>query len=320
MIYITRTHLPSLKNYNKYLKRIWESNWLTNDGELVKELEENLKAYWKVKNVVCVSSGTAALLVALKALNITRKIYVSPNSFVSTVSAPLFLGIKPKFYDLDEDPKNPAIVTHLYGIPQIVKIKPVIYDASHAFPVKYKGKFLVSYGDISIVSFHAVKIFQTGEGGAVITNNDKLAEKARLIRNFGWDGRYIIKGIGVNFKMSEFHAAMGLCNLPKINRIFEKYNKIASIYNKYLGYNHKDMTYYPVWYSSEEKLLKAVKRFEENGISPRRYFYPPLNKIFGGKRCPIAENYMSRVLCFPFYYDLKNDEIQKIIKIYEETR
>ncbi len=319
MISVSRTKLPELSEYNKYLKRIWKSNWLTNNGELVQELEKKLQDYFKVKYVVCVSSGTAATLVALKALDIKKEIYVSPYSYVSTVSAPLFLGIQPKFVDLDEEWKAPALITHIYGISRIENVKPVIYDASHAFTTQYKGKSILNYGDLSIISFNAVKIFQTVEGGAVVTNNKNLAEKARLIRNFGWKKQYVIDGVGVNFKMSEFHAAMGLCALPMVKKIRKRFDQIIERYNKGLNRLHQGVTYYPIFYQSEKKLLKAINCFEKQDIFPRRYFYPPLNKVFGGKSCPMAEDLMSKVLCLPLYYDLKDEEIDLIIKITKET-
>ena len=319
-IYISKTHLPPLAEYNKYLRRIWKTHWLTNDGELVRELEEKLKKRFKVKNVVCVSNGTSAIMLALRAMGITEEIYVSPNNFIATVEAPVWMGIKVKFIDLDEIYKSPALVTHIYGIPNMVNTQPVIYDASHAFTVKYNGKSILAYGDASIISFHAVKIFQTVEGGAVVTNNDNIAKKVRWMRNHGFKTRYSFYGTGFNFKMSEFHAAMGLCSLDIVDKTHRRYDQIIKMYNKKLGYNHKGVTYYPIWYDSESKLLKAISEFEKNNIFPRRYFYPPLNKIFGGKKCPLAEDSMSRVLCLPLYYDLRDNEVELIIKIANKTR
>ena len=163
-IYISRTYLPPLSQYNKYLKKIWESHWLTNDGELMRELEEKLQIRFGVKHVVCVSNGTSAIAIALKALGITKEIYVSPYNFIATVETPVWMGIKPRFVDLDEEYRGPALVTHVYGLPNIVSAKPVIYDASHSFTTIYKGKSILAYGDVSIISFHAVKIFQPVEG------------------------------------------------------------------------------------------------------------------------------------------------------------
>lgn len=320
MISVSRTKLPPLKEYTQYLKVIWKSNWLTNNGELLIRLENRIKDYLGVKNVVCVSSGTTALITALKAMGITNKVYVSPNNYIATVSAPVFLGIKPIFVDDGENYGEPAIFTHLYGIPNIhEEHKNAIYDASHAFPIKYKGRSILSYGRVSIASLHAVKIMQSVEGGILVTEDDEIARKARLIRNFGLVDRYVIEGAGVNFKMSEFHAAMGLCSLNTIDRNLKRLNEISERYNKALGYTHKDVTYYPVWYKKEEDLIKALRLFEQNGIYPRRYFYPPLNKVFGGKDCPKTEDLMSRVLALPLYYDLKLSDQKRIIEIAKET-
>ena len=318
MIFVSRTRLPSLKKYNSYLKRIWKSNWLTNNGELVQELEKKLQEYLGVKNVVCVNNGTSALMLALKSIGI-KEINLSPNSFIATASAPAWMGIKLNFFDEGEKIPAPALMTHTYGLPQMTDVSPVIYDASHAFAVKVDGKSILSYGDASIISFHAVKIFQTVEGGAVITNDDKLADKIRWMRNHGFKTHYSFQGTGINCKMSEFHAAMGLCSLETIDETKKRYDEIIEKYNKALGYNHKDVTYYPIWYSSEEKVLNAIKIFESKGIFPRRYFYPPLNKVFKGKSCPLIEDYMGRVLCLPLYYALKDREIDRIIKIVKET-
>jgi dTDP-4-amino-4,6-dideoxygalactose transaminase len=318
MIFISRTKLPELRDYVKQIKRIWESNWLTNDGKLVQELEEKLKKYWGVKHVVCVSSGTSALQIAIKALGF-KKVYTHPYSFIATVEAPVWLGVKPIFIDSGKPLKSPALTTHVYGIPHLTNASPVIYDASHAFTTKVNGRSILNYGDVSIISFHAVKIFQTVEGGALVTNNDKIAKKARWMRNHGFKTNYEFYGGGINAKMSEFHAAMGLCALPMVEKIRARFDELITRYNEAFGYNHEGVTYYPIWYSSEKKVLRAIRKFEKNGIVPRRYFYPPLNKVFGGKRCPIAEDSMSRVLCLPLYYDLKKKEQDLIIKIAKET-
>jgi dTDP-4-amino-4,6-dideoxygalactose transaminase len=319
MIYISKTNLPPLSKYVKYLKRIWKSNWLTNNGEFVQELEKKLEKRLKVKNVVCVSSGTAATMIAIKALGITKKIYVSPYSYISTVSTPVWMGIKPVFVDFGEKWKGPALVTHIYGLPNLVDVSPVIYDASHSFANNYKGKSILSCGDVSIISFHAVKIFQTVEGGALVTNNNEIAEKARWMRNFGFKTKYDFYGAGINCKMSEFHAAMGLCVLPTVDKVKKRYKEIIDKYNKAFGYHHEDVTYYPVWFDTEKDVLEVIKVLERNGIYPRRYFYPPLNKVFNGKKCPTAEDLMSRVLCLPLYYQLKDKEVEQIINLVESA-
>lgn len=317
MIPVSRPYLPSFRAYQVYLKEIWETHRLTNDGKLVKQLEKKLQRFWGVKHVVCVSSGTSAIEIALKALDVTE-LYLSPFSFVATASVPLWLGMKLRFVDLNGEYKGPALVTHVFGLPHLIKAKPVIYDASHAFAVKHNNKSILSYGDVSIISFHATKIFHTVEGGAIVTDSDEIAEKARLMRNFGYDGPYTFVGVGINAKMSEFHAAMGLCNLEGIEKTLAKYHKLVERYNKNLGYSYPDVTYYPVWFSSEAKLLHALKRFHKEGIYPRRYFYPALSKVFGGS-CPVFEQAAKTVLCLPLFKDLTYREQDKIIKIAREV-
>jgi dTDP-4-amino-4,6-dideoxygalactose transaminase len=320
MISVSRTYLPPLKEYNKYLKKIWQSNWLTNNGELVQELERRIKKRIKAKHVICVSSGTSALMIAAKALGIKDKIYVSPFNYIATISAMVWQGIKPIFVDIDEEfTKGPTLSTHVYGIPSFVHVRPVIYDASHAFPFTCGGKSILLNGDISIVSLHATKTFQAAEGGLIVTNNDRLAHKARYMRNFGFKTRYSFWGTGINCKMSEFHAAMGLCSLKRVDETMKVFAKIIKKYNDALGYSHYKVTYYPIWYSSEYKLKKAIKEFEKKGIYPRRYFYPPLNKVFGGKECPVAEDVSKRVICLPLYRTLKDEQVNEIIKIAERT-
>ena len=319
MISVSRTLLPDISEYNKYLKRIWKSNWLTNNGELVQELERKLQKYFGVKHVICVSSGTSAILIVLRAMGIRDEIYISPHSFISTVSAPLWDGITVRFVDEGEKYGKPALVTHIYGIPHIIPDKNAIYDASHAFAVKINGRSILSFGKASVISFHAVKIFQTAEGGAIVTNDDEIADKSRWMRNYGFKTKYSFYGAGINAKMSEFHAAMGLCSLKLVKRIVKKYVKLIKRYNEALGYHHEGVTYYPIWYQSEKQVLKAIEEFEKHDIYPRRYFYPPLNRVFRGKSCPIAEDRMSRVLCLPLYYDLTQKDQDKVIRIANET-
>lgn len=317
-IYISRSNMPDFDKYSKMIKRLWKTRWLTNDGIYVQKLEKKLEKYWGVKNVICVSSGTAALMLTLKALDI-KSINTSPDSFIATCSAPAWMGIKLNFVDDLDNIKGPALVTHTFGIPKLVKASPVIYDASHCFDVKVDNKYLVSYGDASIISFHSVKIFHTIEGGAIVTNNDDLAKKLRWMRNFGFNDRYTFYGAGINTKMTEFQAIMGLLNLPRIKGIRRRYNEIIKRYNKELGYKHEQVTYYPIWYSSEGEVLHAIEVFEDNKIFIRRYFYPPLNRVFGGKSCPKTEDKMSRVVSIPLYYELTDKEVDRIIKVVKQT-
>jgi len=321
MITTCRTWLPPLKEYNKYLKRIWKSNILTNSGELVTEFEERLKDYLGVKHLFLVANGTIAEQIAIKALGLKGKFYTSPVSYVATVSAAVWEGLTPVYVDMGKDFKRgPVISTHVYGIPRLTDQHPVIYDGCHAFGVKYRGKSLLAQGDISFTSFHATKTFQSIEGGAIITSRDDLAEKIDWMRFHGHkagkhkEERYTFHGVGINAKMSELHAAMGLCMLPKADMIWNKYQEHIQYYNSILGTEHKDMTYFPYMYESEFKLLRAIDRFEKNDIYPIRYFYPALNTIplYKGKSCPVAEDFCRRVLCLPLFYKLTKAQIRRI--------
>jgi dTDP-4-amino-4,6-dideoxygalactose transaminase len=317
-LYTSRTRLPKLSRYNWYLKKLWKSRYLTNNGVFVQKLEEKLKKRWGVKHVICVANGTLATELAIKALDIKGEIYVDPFSYISTISVPMWMGIKPIFTEYHR--RGPALVTHCYGFPHLVNICPVIYDASHAFAVRENGKSILTQGNCSIISFHATKLFQSVEGGAIVTDDDDITKKVRWMRNFGHDGQYKYFGVGINAKMSEFHAAMGLCSLEMIDQTLGKYCQIIQKYNKAFGYTHRqDLSYYPVWYTSENHVLKAIKLFEKNHIFPRRYFYPALNTIFSKQRCPKAEDSASRVLCLPLYYELTNEDIKRIIHITLKT-
>ena len=232
MINVTKTFLPPLDEYIKYLEKIWETHWVTNQGPLAEDLESKLKEYLNVKNLLLVSNGTIALQLAIKALNLKDEIITTPYSYVATTNSilwenctPVFCDIENKTFCIDADKieklinenTSAILATHVYGFPcDVVKIKSladkynlkVIYDGAHAFGVNYKNQSLLNFGDISTVSFHATKIFHTIEGGAVITNEDKLNEKLFLYRAFGHlDDEYF--SIGINGRTSEFHAAMG---------------------------------------------------------------------------------------------------------------
>ncbi len=358
IINVTKTYLPPLEEYTKYLKNIWETGQLTNNGTLVKELEIKLKKYLGVKHLFFVSNGTSALQIAIKSLGLKKEIITTPFSYVATTSSiiwenctPVFIDINPDTINIDSNKIESAInkntqailATYVYGNPcDIEKIKKiakkynlkVIYDAAHTFGVKYKNKSLVSYGDISILSFHATKIFHTVEGGAIITNNDKLAQKICYMRNFGHKGHENFFGLGINGKNSEFHAAMGLCVLPKINKIIKSRKKISELYDKLLitkksnikkpkirpntTYNY---SYYPIILQSEKILLKIKGALNKQNIFPRRYFYPSLNTLNYVKYKPmkISEDISKKILCLPLYYELEEPKIKQILNIIIHT-
>jgi dTDP-4-amino-4,6-dideoxygalactose transaminase len=352
MTSVTKTFLPPFDEYSQILKRAWDKAWITNNGELVQELEAKLANYLNVKHVLFCGNGTIVLQMALKAMNITGEVITTPFSYVATTNTLLWEGCTPVFVDIndldfciDADKIEAAIThstqaimaTHVYGNPcNIEKIKSiasrynlkVIYDGAHAFGTLYKGKQLLAYGDVSTCSFHATKIFHTVEGGCLVTDNDALAEQLKFIRSFGHVGdEYFVAGI--NGKNSEFHAAMGLANLPHLTAIMEARKKISLLYDKLLGpillqrplalpdtdYNY---AYYPVAFKNEGDLLEVKAKLQANDIVPRRYFYPSLNTLPYLRqqvRCPVAENIAERILCLPLFYDLQEDKVQLICEI-----
>ena len=334
--------------YISIMKRAWDKAWITNDGELLKELEEKLKKYLGVPNLLFTGNGTIAIQMALKALNISKEVITTPFSYVATTNSILWEGCTPVFVDIDPQtfcidvskieaaitPNTQAILaTHVYGIACDVEAiegiakqynLKVIYDAAHAFGVLYKGKSLLGYGDISTCSFHATKLFHTVEGGCIIANDDVLDHQLMLYRQFGhvYDD---YTSVGINGKNSEFHAAMGLAILPEIDSIIDERKKITEHYDAAFGgllqrpvmqneltYNY---AYYPVVFKTEEQLLKVVESLKLNKINGRRYFYPSLNELpfLSYQPCPISEDISRRVLCLPLYVGLEELHIQIII-------
>jgi dTDP-4-amino-4,6-dideoxygalactose transaminase len=339
----------------KYLEGIWSRNHLTNHGPLVNELEEKLKDYLGVKHFFFVNNGTIAIQVAIKALELKGEIITTPFSYVATTSSIVWEGAEPIFVDIDAsdcniDPNKieaaitrdtaAILATHVYGNPcNVEKIEDiaqrknikVIYDAAHAFGVKYKSNALVSYGDISTLSFHATKLFHTVEGGGIITNDDTLAHRISFLRNFGHKGQEDFWGLGINGKASEFHAAMGLCVFSHLNEILERRKKLLDLYDHYLKelslpifrplpiegteYNN---AYYPIIFKEETHLLAVKDSLNAVYIYPRRYFYPSLNQLpYINKHfdVPIAESISKRVLCLPLYPDLGEEVVKRICQI-----
>jgi dTDP-4-amino-4,6-dideoxygalactose transaminase len=348
MINVTQPYLPSYGEYENYLKGIWERKWLTNHGPLVQELEEKLKNYLGVKHLLYVNNGTIALQIALKALGVKGEIITTPFSYVATTNSILWEGCKPVFADIKDtdfniDPKKieplinsntvAILATHVYGNPcdveAIEKIAArhnlkVIYDAAHAFGAELNGRQVLSFGDITTCSFHATKIFHTIEGGAIITNDDELAKKMTLYRQFGHVGDDHFS-IGINGKSSEFHAAMGLCLLPMMKDFIEKRKTIAALYEQLLNglpiqrpkaitgtvYN---FSYHPIIVDSEDRLLRIRSLLQKNDINVRRYFYPSLNNLpqYRGEACPVSEAISVRALALPMYYELEEADIKII--------
>jgi dTDP-4-amino-4,6-dideoxygalactose transaminase len=353
MINVTKTFLPPIEEYIALLKRAWEKEWITNNGELVRELEQSLKDFLKVRRLFFCTNGTIVLQIALKALEITKEVITSPFSYTATSNSILWEGCKPVFVDIDPGTfcidadriensitrdTQAILATHVYGLPcNVVKIEEianrnhlkVIYDGAHAFGSMLRGKSLLNYGDVSTCSFHATKLFHTVEGGCIILNDDELEQKVLLYRSFGHIGDDYYS-IGINGKNSEFHAAMGLALLPKIGYIIEERKKIFSIYDSFLPNNlprpiyssqgfEYNYAYFPVIFDSEELLLKVKYDLASQEINVRRYFFPSLNTlpqtIEFNNSCPISEDICRRVICLPLYVGLTESEIELICSI-----
>ncbi len=355
MINVTKTFLPSIEEYNQYLQRAWNNQWLTNRGELVKELEQKLQNYLSVSNIILTNNGTVPLQIALKLLGNNGEIITTPFSYVATTASivwenctPVFVDIHPEYLTIDEtkieaaitDKTTAILATHVFGNPcdveaveRIAKkhnIK-VIYDAAHCFGVTYKGKSIFDYGDISTCSFHATKLFHTAEGGGMFTQDKELYHKLFYSHNFGHDGPLSFHGLGVNGKMSELQAAMGLAVLPHMERILTERKKVVDFYNNNINFSKFatlkirentswNYSYYPLIFESENQLLQVQKVLNENQIFPRRYFYPSLNTIeyISGKEMPVSESIASRILCLPLYVGLKTEDLIKITNLIQK--
>lgn len=352
MIPVTKPFLPPIEEYQKYLQGIWNRNWLTNNGPLVNELEVKLKEYLGINHLLFLSNGTIALQIAIKALDLSGEIITTPFSYVATTSSIVWENCTPVFADILDTTLNinPAkieeliterttaiLATHVYGnacdieaieaIAQRHGLK-VIYDGAHCFGTQYKGRSIFEYGDITTTSFHATKLFHTTEGGAVITCQPELLKRMALLRNFGHTSPVTFGDVGINGKNSEFHAAMGLCNLKHINEILLSRKTQSEIYDGWLlntvlrkpsitegtSYNY---SYYPVIFPSEELLLKTVEALEAQWIYPRRYFYPSLNEIpfVSGNKCQVSESMSRLVLCLPLYHGLTIEEQEMIVRV-----
>ena len=356
---VTKTYLPSFNEYVGQLDKIWQNGWITNNGLLVKELAEKLQAYLGVQNLELVANGTLALQIAIKALALKGEIITTPYSYVATTSAimwegcePIFVDIEEKTFCIDADLIEAAITertcailaTHVYGYPcNVDKLYSIarkhnlkiIYDAAHAFGVRLFGKSLVDCGDCSILSFHATKLFHSGEGGAVVCKNAQVNKRIFLMKQFGHIGEDNYLEVGINAKMSELHAAMGLCILPKVNEVIAQRKECSTWYDgefdgselkrpvagSSLEYNY---AYYPVIFSSHDVMMRVRQALLDNGIGPRRYFYPSLNTLPFLRQCrkqvcPISESVAERVLCLPLYVGLRKQEIDRVCKIVLEA-
>ncbi|MEQ8909256.1 MAG: DegT/DnrJ/EryC1/StrS family aminotransferase [Vicingaceae bacterium] len=351
MIPVTKPYLPDKEKYLDYVSSIYQRQWLTNNGPLVMELENKIKEFLKVQNLLFVANGTVALQIAIKALDLEGEIITTPFSYVATTSSIVWEGCEPVFVDIDDstlniDPEkieasitertSAILATHCFGnacdieaIDIIAKkhdLK-VIYDAAHCFGTQYKGKSVFEYGDISTCSLHATKLMHSVEGGLVFTNDAELLERMFYMRNFGHDGPEKFDGVGINGKNSEFHAAMGICVLQDVADILAKRKNQGLIYKKLLKTSglkflqiqdgcEFNYAYFPVLFESESLSLDVKQMLGKLNIYPRRYFYPSLNQLeyVKGEACSISEDVASRILCLPVYFDLEEEQQEEICK------
>lgn len=352
---VTKPHLPDKKKFHRMIDKIYSNQQLTNNGEYLIKLERKLESFLGVKNVICVGNGTLALQLAYKALGLSGEVITTPFSFIATASSLVWENLKPRFCDIRHDTlnideekikelvnkKTSAIVpVHVFGNPcNVEKINhiakenrlKVIYDACHCFNSKYKGKSVLNHGDISTLSFHSTKIFHTIEGGAIITNNTKLASSIRQMLNFGLSDKGI-KCLGINAKMSEFNAAMGLCNLNEFSKIIKQRRKTWENYRaklsdkinfqKWQKHSQNNFSYAPIIIESERVLKKIVKNLNNENIYPKRYFYPSLDSVDylkSSNNCPNSQSISKRILCLPMYFDYDNETQEKTISIINQT-
>ena len=354
-IHVTKTYLPSIEEYLDHLQDIWKSGWITNGGEKEAELSNALKDFLGVDYLTLVANGTLAIQLAIKAFDLHGEIITTPFTYVATSTAIDWEGCTPVYVDIDEkslcinaelieesitEKTSAILATHVFGYPcDVERIKriaqkhnlKVIYDAAHCFGVKWRGQSVLKYGDMSTLSFHATKIFHTAEGGAVVAKNKDWIEKVRFLKAFGHEGEdnYLLSGI--NAKMSELHAAMGLAVLPGVAGQIARRKEISSMYSQSLAGStirfleppadlECNYSYYPVIFSDNDQMMKTRALLRENNIFPRRYFYPSLNLLKylqnnGYKQCPVSESVASRVLCLPLFGDLKDHQVKQIIDL-----
>ncbi len=359
-VLVTRPVLPELEKYVEYLKKIWATRWLTNEGKFVQQLESRLEEYLKAENLLLVSNGTLALHLALKALDLKGEVVTTPFTFPATTNVLLWEGLTPVFADIDSETYNidpvdverkitektsAILAVHTYGNPCYVEelqeiadkhnIK-LIYDAAHAFGTEYKNQSVIKYGDISTLSFHATKIFNTIEGGAIYARDEKVVEKIRLMRNHGIKSEEEVQIVGTNAKMNEFQAIMGLCNLEEINEKIELRKEIYNHYKEGLADNGKikfqkiiaskhNYSYMPICFESVEKRNEIHFELLKNGVFSRKYFYPLTTEAvyFKEKGQNLIKKYnliraldiSNRILCLPLYPDLDLQIVENIIDI-----
>jgi dTDP-4-amino-4,6-dideoxygalactose transaminase len=354
MIPVTKSFLPPIEEYTAQVQRAYNNGWLTNRGSLVLELEDKLTEYLNLEQakILLMNNGTVPLQIALKCLAKGGEVITTPFSYVATTSTivwegctPIFVDIHPEYLTIDETKIEAAITqkttcilaTHVFGNPcnveEIERIAmkhnlKVIYDGAHAFGVSYKGKSIFEYGHVTTCSFHATKLFHTGEGGAIFCKDPDLFHQLYYSHNFGHDGPLAFHGLGINGKMSELQAAMGLAVLPHMNEILGDRSSVVTWYHDCLKLDSLEVlkirnetnwnrVYYPVLFESESQLFEVQNSLQAAGVFPRRYFYPSLTQLpyVSQITCEIASDISSRILCLPLFYGLSEKDVKGIASI-----
>lgn len=364
-ITVTSPLLPSLEDFNDMLKQIWDSKWITNNGQFHRQLEKELAEYLKVPYISLFTNGTLPLITALQALRITGEVITTPYSFVATTHSLWWNGIKPVFVDVDPSncgidpskieaaitPKTTAIMpVHCYGKPCDTKAiqeiadkygLKVIYDAAHAFGVEVDGESILNAGDMSTLSFHATKVYNTIEGGALVVKDEQTKKRIDYLKNFGFANETTVVAPGINSKMDEIRAAYGLLNLRQVDAAIEARQKVAQKYREALrnmpGISFFDdmpcvrhnYSYFPIFIDAEKfGKTRDELYFEMRGanVLGRRYFYPLISDFstYRGlpsatrENLPEAYRLADTVLCLPMHHELSEEDISRILKFFEK--
>ncbi len=364
-IYVTQPFLPPLEEFVPYLEQIWKNKWLTNNGPFHQQLERALCDYLGVKHLALFTNGTIALVTALQALRITGEVITTPFSFVATAHSLLWNGLTPVFVDIDPEtcnldsdkieqaitPRTTAIMpVHCYGTPcNVERIQQiadtyglkVIYDAAHAFGVKYKGESVLNNGDLSVLSFHATKVYNTFEGGAIVCPDAKTKQRIDYLKNFGFADEVTVMAPGINGKMSEVNAAFGLLQLKHVDSAITRRGEIDTFYRKQLSGvkgitclpesvdTERTYSYFPILVEDNYPLSRdgLYDKLKVHNIHARRYFYPLISDMPMYRGLPsanqgnlsVAENISQKVLCLPIYPDMTSESTSKITSIIAGT-
>lgn len=359
---VTSPLLPNLEEFDQLLKEIWGSKWVTNNGQFHKQLEAALCEYLKVPYISLFTNGTLPLLTALQALRITGEVITTPYSFVATTHSIWWNGCRPVFVDIEEStcgidpdkieaaitPQTTAIMpVHCYGKPcNMERIQAiadryglkVIYDAAHAFGVEVNGKSVLESGDMATLSFHATKVFNTLEGGALVMHDEQTKKRIDYLKNFGFAGETEVVAPGINSKMDEVRAAYGLLNLKQVDEAIEKRHQVAIKYREALrgvkgvrffddmpGVRH-NYSYFPVFINADEYGMTRDElyfKMKADGVLGRRYFFPLISTFStyrglpsaASKNLPVATKVANEVICLPMHHELSQDDLNRILNL-----